>query len=209
MSPRDAAEQATLLRLSLLLGGPTLVIGLFAIPFICWRFHLPGSVMIAGLVLLLPATVGLVLLVEHGVTRSARNLIHTLHAANIPAPRQGFSRMEALAAQGKFEDAATAYRLHLAGEPEDVAGWLALGRLLAGPLADPEGAAEAYRAARRCPGAAEWERIITNDLIDLYQQTGQRGRLQVELARFTELHRGTTAGEATRERLRALKDQAD
>lgn len=209
MSPRDAAEQATLLRLSLLLGGPTLVIGLFTIPFICWRFHLPDSVMITGLVLLVPATVGLVLLVERGTARSAQGIIHTLHAANIPAPRQGFSRMEALVAQGRFEDAATVYRLHLAGEPEDVAGWLALGRLLAGPLADPDGAADAYRAARRCPGAAEWERIITNDLIDLYGKTGQRGRLQVELARFTELHRGTTAGEAARDRLREVKDQRD
>ena len=115
--------------------------------------------------------------------------------------------MDALVAQGRLDDAATAYRLHLAGEPQDVAAWLALGRLLAGPLDDPDRAAEAYRAARRCPAAAAWERIITNDLIDLYEKTGQRGRLPVELARFTELHRGTTAGEAARDRLREVKDQ--
>lgn len=205
MARRDTAEQAQLLRIAVLLGGPALIIGAFALGFAVKRFDLPVAVGLILLVLLFPATWGLILLVEHAIGRSSQGLVTALHAGHAASPRPGFSRQEALVAQGRLDAAAAAYRLHVAEHPDDVAALLALGRLLAGPMAD--GAEAAYLTARRCSAGGDWDRIISNDLIDLYERTKQEGRLCVELARFGALHRGTTAGESALERLRGLKSQ--
>jgi hypothetical protein len=202
---RDAAERAQLLKIVFWLAGPMLVIGAMTIGFVAWRFDLPGPVVLLLLVGLLPATWGLILLVDHATTRASHGLVIALHAGHAASPKTGFSRQEALVAQGRLEEAAAAYRLHLADQPHDVAALVALGRLLAGPLADPDGAAAAYRAARQSDPVGDWDRIISNDLIDLYRRGKQEGRLQVELARFGEIHRGTIAGEAALAELRALK----
>lgn len=205
MTGRDAAERAQLLRIALLLGGPTLIIGAFTVFFLWSRAHLHPAFLILGLILLFPLTWGLILLVEHAIGRSSQGLVTALHAGHASSPRQGFSRQEALVAQGRLDEAVAAYRLHLAESPQDVGALVALGRLLAGPMADAEGAAAAYLTARRCPAGGDWDRIISNDLIDLYERTRQEGRLRVELARYGELHRGTNAGAAALERLRELK----
>lgn len=209
MGERDAAEQAQLLKIVFWLAAPALIIGASAIYFICRRFGLPPWVFLIGVILLLPATWGLILLVEQGTARSAHGLVTALHAANGPPARTGFSHQEALVAQGRLEDAAAAYRMHLAGNPQDVAALVALGRLLGGPLGDPDGAAAAYRSARQVHPGGDWDRIIANDLIDLYARSNQRGRLQVELARFGETYRGTTAGEAALARLRELRRETE
>ncbi|HEX5005003.1 MAG TPA: hypothetical protein VFV65_06790 [Gemmatimonadales bacterium] len=209
MPERDAAERAQLLRIAVLLGPPILIIGGFTLFFAQRKELLPGAVLLVLLVLLLPATWGAILLVEASTTRSAQSVIHTLHAAGGPAARTGFSEMEALVARGRLLDAAAKYRLHIAAVPDDTAAMVALGRLLAGPLGDPDGAVEAYRAARKTPRAAEWERVVTTDLMDLYQRTGEGGKLRVELARFAAAARGTRAGEAALARLRGLKREDD
>jgi len=209
MPGRDAAEQAQLLKIVVWLGGPMLVIGTMTIWFAARRFDLPGPVVLLLLVGLLPATWGLIRLVEHATARASHGLVIALYAGHAASPQPGFSRQEALVAQGRLEEAAAAYRLHLADHPHDVAAHVALGRLLAGPLADPAGAAAAYRAARQSNATGDWDRIISNDLIDLYRRSGQEGKLRVELARFGELYRGTTAGEAALEQLRLLKRRPD
>lgn len=209
MSGRDTAEQAQLLKITLWLGGPTLVIGAMTIGFAARRFDLPGVVVLLLFVGLLPATWGLILLLESATTRASRGLVLALHAGHATAPQPGFSRQEALVAQGRLEEAAVAYRLHLAGHPHDVIALVALGRLLGGPLADPDGAAAAYRAARQSIPGGDWDRIISNDLIDLYARSKQDGRLRVELARFAETYRGTNAGDAALARLRELKQRGE
>jgi hypothetical protein len=83
---------------------------------------------------------------------------------------------------------------------------VALGRLLAGPLGDPSGAEEAYRSARRLESGTGWERVIANDLIDLYGKTGQEGRMIAELARFADRYRGTREGDAAAGLLRARRE---
>lgn len=209
MSVRDAAEKIQLLKISLWLGGPVLVIGTMTIGFTAHRFDLPGVVVLLLFLLLIPATWGLILLVEQVTTRASFGLVTALHAGHAASPQPGFSRQEALVAQGRLGEAAVAYRLHLADHPQDVVALVALGRLLGGPLADPDGAAAVYRTARQSVQSADWDRIISNDLIDLYTQSQQEGRLQVELARFGERYRGTNAGDAALIRLRELKKQVE
>jgi len=205
MAGRDAAERAQLLRIAVLLGPPLLIIGAFTIFFVRRRFELPGTFSLVALAALPLLTWGAILLVEASTARAARGVVSTLHAANIPPSPTGFSRQEALAARGKFTEAAEAYRAHLAEQPEDVAALVALGRLLAGPLADPVGATAVYLEARRLKSGAEWERIIANDMIDLASRAGDAGRLMGELSRFAALSQGTRAGDAAAARLRMLK----
>ncbi|HQR16741.1 MAG TPA: hypothetical protein PK948_00135 [Gemmatimonadales bacterium] len=206
MPARDSAEQAQLLRLTVLLGGPVLFIGALALYFVLRGSHLPGLVVLLLYLLLLPATWGVILLAEAATTRSAVGVITALHAAHTAPRPQGFSRQEALVAQGRLEEAATAYRLHLLAAPDDIAAMVALGRLLGGPLGDTPGAEAAYQSARRLEPDAGWARVIANDLIDLFERTGQDGRMRVELARFADRYRGTREGDAAAERLRAMRE---
>lgn len=206
MTGRDAAERAQLLRITVLLGGPVLFIGALALYFVLRGTHLPGAVVLLLYLLLLPLTWGVILFVDAATTHSAAGVVAALHAAH-GAPRpQGFSRQEALVAQGRHEEAATAYRLHLLGAPHDIAAMVALGRLLAGPLGDAAEAEAAYLAARPLASGTGWERVVANDLIDLYERTGQDGRMRVELARFADRYRGTREGDAAAERLRAMRE---
>jgi alkyl hydroperoxide reductase subunit AhpF len=69
------------------------------------------------------------------------------------------------------------------------------------------GAEAAYLSARRTGAGSEWERIIGNDLIDLYQRMSDGGRMQVELARFASLNQGTREGAAAAEQLRGMKSE--
>ncbi len=205
MPRRDAAERAQLLRIVVLLGGPALIMGAFTVFFLVTRLRLHPAFLLVGLLLLLPMTWGLILLVDAATSRGASRLITEIHAGRTAPRPPGFSRQEALAAQGRLEEAAAAYRTHIQEAPLDAAAWVALGRLLAGPLADHAGAEAAYLSARRAGAGGEWERIIGNDLIDLYQRMGDGGRMQVELARFASLNRGTREGAAAAEQLRGMK----
>ena len=206
MPARDTAEQAQLLRITVLLGGPVLFIGALALYFALRNVHLSSAVVLLLYLLLLPATWGVILLVEAATTRSAAGVVTVLHAAHTAPRPQGFSRQEALVAQGRHEEAAEAYRIHLLEAPHDIAALVALGRLRAGPLGDGASAEATYLSARRLEAGTGWERVIANDLIDLYAKTGQEGRMLVELARFADRYRGTMEGDAAAVRLRAMRE---
>jgi len=101
MPGRDTAEQAQLLKIVFWLAGPMLIIGAMTIWFAARRFDLPGPVVLLLFVGLLPATWGLILLVEHATTRASHGLVTALHAGHAASPEPGFSRQEALVAQGR------------------------------------------------------------------------------------------------------------
>ena len=210
MAGRDTAERAQLLRITVLLGGPTLIIGAFTVYFIFGRFHLPAWLLLPSYLLLIPLTVGLILVVDLVTTRSAHGVVIALHAGHAKGPGTGYSRQESLVAQGRPQEAVTAYRQRLIEHPDDVAAMVALARLLGGALADTDGAEELYERARAGRPGGDWERVIANDLIDLYRKTAMDGKLRTELTRFAELFRGTRAGDAAGaqlDRLRKLPPQ--
>jgi len=204
MPGRDAAERAQLLRITVLLGGPALIIGAYTVFFLFRRFHLPGWLLLPSFLLLIPITVGLILLVDALTTRSAQGVVTALHAGHARGQDTGFSMQEALVAQGRPVEAVTAYRKQLIEHPGDVAAMVALARLLGGLLADGDGAEELYLRARAERPGGDWERVIANDLIDLYRKTGMEERVEAELARFAEQYRGTRAGDAARAQLDRL-----
>jgi hypothetical protein len=148
---------------------------------------------------------GLGAMVAGGAGMASRGFFRMLFAAGGLPSRPGFSYQESLVARGRCREAARAYRDHLVTHPADHDARLALGALLAGPLADPAGAEQVYLEVRAAGARGRHEMLASQALIDLYAATGQRGRHMTELARFADRYRGTGAGRAARHALEEMK----
>ena len=72
-------------------------------------------------------------------------------------------------------------------------------------LNDPMAAERLYLEVRTMNPTSRQDVTASNQLIDLYRATGQRGRLMVELARFSERYKGTRAAREARRLLDELK----
>ncbi|MGE0554963.1 MAG: hypothetical protein AB7R55_16150, partial [Gemmatimonadales bacterium] len=120
-----------------------------------------------------------------------------------PAP--SFSAEEAMVMRGRIEDARLTLESRLAENPDDLPVRLHLAALVRDRQADYAAAERLYLEGRSWPGADARADTFANLLIDLYQKTGNRGRLIVELARYAERHRGTPAGLGAKRRLDELK----
>ncbi|MGE0439097.1 MAG: tetratricopeptide repeat protein [Gemmatimonadales bacterium] len=131
-----------------------------------------------------------------------------LGAGNLP-PAPSFSLQDSLVMRGRPDEAAEAYRRHLAANPGDHDARLALAAVLDRHLADPDGAAAVLGEIRRlAPDDDRLEWRVSQELIDLYRRVGNRGRLMAELARFADRRAGTRPGEAARAELRRMKAEA-
>ncbi|HKP29089.1 MAG TPA: hypothetical protein VJU15_06785 [Gemmatimonadales bacterium] len=139
---------------------------------------------------------------------AAGGLIRMLTGAGNLTPAPSFSYQESLVMQGKHQEAADAYRSHLATHPADHDARLALAALLAGPMTLTADAEREYLAVRTGSASRKQELVASQALIDLYAATAQRGKHMAELARFAERYRGTVDGNAARRALAELK-QAD
>jgi len=129
-----------------------------------------------------------------------------LTAAGNLTPDPTFSAEEALLMQGRPEEARDLLEARLAADPAVLAVRFRLAALVRDDLGDVARAERLYLDARTQPGAEAREDAIANALIDLYQWTGNRGRLMAEFARYAERHRGRPGGAAAKRRLMELKE---
>jgi hypothetical protein len=142
------------------------------------------------------------------VASSSRGVVSMLTAAGNLTPDPTFSAEEALVMQGRPQDARDLLKARLAADPALLAVRFRLAALLRDDLGDFARAERLYLEARAQPGAGAREDAIANALIDLYQRTGNRGRLMAEFAHYSERHRGRPQGEAAKRRLMELKEDA-
>lgn len=201
----DSAERLMRARAILFPTAGGLVFGTLVAFYLMETRHL-GLGWAAGVVLLggiAGATLGFVGWAATG--RISRGFVGLVTAAGNIRPRPSFSLEESLIVRGKYPEAATAFRAHLASDPGDDDARIALAALTARHLGDPVGAERLYREVIAKPATDHSEWTATNALIDLYRCTDQRGRLMVELARFADRYRHTAAGAAARRELLALK----
>lgn len=166
-----------------------------------------GIAGLLGLVLAGVVVGVLVGLLMHGaIGAAAGGLVTMLSGSGNIRPAASFSLQEALVMQGKHQEAADAYRSHLATNPADHDARLALADLLVGPMALPAEAEREFLAVRAGGASERQEFVAAQALIDLYAATGQRGKHMAELARFAERYRGTVDGAAAKRVLIELKD---
>jgi tetratricopeptide (TPR) repeat protein len=100
---------------------------------------------------------------------------------------KGYSAIEALAAQGRYQEAAKAYEREIAADPSDVEARSRLAQLLVDHLEDPIGAARALAEARDRTGDERHRVGYALRLVDLYRsRLRDRGKAMVELRRLID-----------------------
>jgi tetratricopeptide (TPR) repeat protein len=100
---------------------------------------------------------------------------------------KGYSAIEALAAQGRYQEAAKAYQREIAADPSDVEARSRLAQLLVDHLDNPIGAARALAEARDLAGDERHRVGYALRLVDLYRnRLRDRGKAMVELRRFID-----------------------
>ena len=155
---------------------------------------------------LIAALIFVLLRVTQGIAAAWSRLV--LAGGDIP-PAPSFSYEESLVIRGRPDEAADAFRAHLETHPDDLDARLALADVLRLHLGDPAGAERQYLEVRAGKPNPRQEALASNQLIDLYHATGQRGRLLVELARFADRYPETRAGREARRRLEGMKAGGD
>jgi len=115
---------------------------------------------------------------------------------------------EALAANGKLDDAANAFEALRVTHGDDVASLRAEAELFAGAGNDPLRASELFQRIRRVKEATlQDERYATHRLIDLYVgPLNDKGRVMVELRRMADRFPDTVDGRSALAELRRRRD---
>jgi tetratricopeptide (TPR) repeat protein len=201
----DVRDTTELLRIVLWFGGPAFVIITLGEVALIRQQGWPPEVLLLFLVLNVPLIGALVLGLRRGIGSSAKSVVGTILAAGDIAPPRSYPHADALIARGRYAEAADLFHDHVRIEPDDLTARLRLAELLEDHLRDFTGAEALYLEVRRLRPDARQEMTVANGLIDLYRRAGRLDRLKVELARFADRYRGTTAGDAARRELGELK----
>lgn len=201
----DARDVTSLLRITFWFAPACILV----LSFVWYRLWITGAISGAQFGILLVVDLPLagigVLVINNLASRHAGDPLGGLAAAGSPDRAPAYVRQEMLVARGEYAEAAAYYRDHLVVEPTDNEARLRLALLLETRLADDAGAEALYKEVQSRHPSPRDETAATNGLIDLYRRTGRRDRLMVELARFAERFRGSTAAEAARRELNELK----
>lgn len=195
----DTGDQAEQLRFTVMV----LLPGMFLL-FVLERMLWPGGPLLFLTVLNLALLILLSLLLWPLIHRGSSAAINGLLAGGGEAFTVQYSEIEALVVQHRFAEAADMYRAIAEEMPRNAEVRMRLGALLEKPLNDPSGAVAAFLAARQAAPTPQQEAVITNALIDLYRQNGNRSGMMAELSRFARLQQGSPAGEQAREAVRRM-----
>ena len=122
-------------------------------------------------------------------------------------PARDYSRAEALAVQGHYDDAIAVYQEAIDEIPSDPEPYLRISRLLTDKVSDPEkGAVWLQRAIIETELPGSWETVIARELTELFRhRIGAPARAAPLLARIAERHEGSPDGEWAREELAKVK----
>ena len=121
---------------------------------------------------------------------------------------KGYSAIEAMAAQGRYQDAAKAYEREIASDPSDVEARSRLAQLLLDHLANPTAAAHALAEARDLAKDERHRVGYALRLVDLYRsRLGDRGKAMVELRRFIDTFPQSTHLDGVRRELSELIEE--
>ncbi len=148
-----------------------------------------GSLLLLGGLVLAALTCVLYVVFKFLAVPSANTLVGFLGAqsGSSTPPLKGYSAIEALVAQGRYQDAAAAYRREIAADPSDSEARSRLAQLLMDRLEDFTAAARYLKEAREVTTNDRQKMGYSLRLVDLYRsRLGYRGRAMVELRRFID-----------------------
>ena len=143
------------------------------------------------------------------VTEKLGDAAHVVYAPSgrTTPPDRDYSRAEALAARGHYDDAVALYQEAIDEIPSDPEPYLRIARLLRDKVNDPEQAAVwLQRALQEAELRGSWEIALVRELAELYRhRIGAPARAAPLLAKFAERYEGSTDGEWAREELADVK----
>lgn len=122
-------------------------------------------------------------------------------------PGRDYSRAEALAVRGHYDDAIAVYQEAIDEIPSDPQPYLSIARLLRDEAGDAENSAVwLRRALQETELRGRWEMILTRELTELYRhRIGAPARAAPLLAKLAEKYEGSPDGEWAREELADVK----
>lgn len=206
MAPSDNQPEQIAMRYIVLTGGVVLGGGLLLLVL---GFGIVGQLvaLAGGAVLLLGAVLFVVL---RGLAIPAANGLLTflgVQSGSSTPLAKGYSHIEALTAQGRFDEAAAAYRAEIASDPKNVEARTRLAELLLKHLDDAAGAARCYREVRDLVPDEARTIGYSLRLVDLYRsRLGEPGRAVVELRRLIDSFPESSRVEGARRELQELLD---
>jgi TolA-binding protein len=121
----------------------------------------------------------------------ATKLIGGLASAGNIKYQQGYSIQESLIARGRFDEAAESFRVHLMEFPDDTPARYRLATLHLRERKDPAAAEQEFLNIRRRPHDRSTAKLLANHFVDIYEATGQTGKLMAELNRMLKEWPGT------------------
>jgi tetratricopeptide (TPR) repeat protein len=145
------------------------------------------------------------LFITHRAGRAAQTIYHP--SGESTPRRREYSRAAALAAQGKYEDAAVAYEAHVTEHPSDPDPYFTLARLCLDHLDRPEEAIHWYSRVRDEARVTEPQALIaTQEIANIYLRRLRTPRKAIpELARLCERFSHTPAAEHARRELDEMR----
>jgi len=148
-----------------------------------------GFLLILGGLVLAALTCVLYVVFKFLVVPSANTLVGFFGAqsGSSTPPTKGYSAIEAMVAEGRYQDAAVAYRREIAADPSDTEVRSRLAQLLMDRLEDFPAAARYLKEARNVTKNDRQKMGYSLRLVDLYRsRLGDRGKAMVELRRFID-----------------------
>jgi tetratricopeptide (TPR) repeat protein len=132
--------------------------------------------------------------------------IYSPSGASTP-PNRDYSRAEALAVRGHYDDAIAVYEVAIAELPSDPDPYVRLATLLMEKVGDPERASVwLQRALKEGDLRGKWEIVLVRELTDLYvHRMVTPARAAPLLARVADRYEGTADGDWAREELAHVK----
>ena len=204
LASADAGERATFLKAWVQLGIPLIIILLGA-----QLSFLTSSVWeaIGWLIVDLGLSYWGARLIHGAGGATAAGLAQMVYAGGNLSRGPTYSAEETLVIRGKYTEAIAAYELHRSRAPDDVEALIRIAEIHRLNLCDLAAAEYLLLQARRLNPDARQQMVISNSLVEIYTTSGRRDRLQVELARFADLHRNTRAGAEASRALKEMKGE--
>ena len=160
------------------------------------------------LLLMLPALIWLLAqLLRVGIEKASHGLVGVLMSSGGDPVVPGYSAQEALVVRGKITDAISSYRERIDALPEDIGARIRLASLLAGN-GELEEAQEWLETARALDTKSRHELVISDALVNIHQESGNRAALKAELARMARSFPGPPAGRGAADSLRKLVSES-
>jgi tetratricopeptide (TPR) repeat protein len=201
----DSAELAQLIRALAWFLPPLLILGACAI--YAGRHLLglsPFQSFLAGLAVVLIGFSFFYVIIYKGVIGGTASFLGSIYGgASTPAQRQpAYSRAQALASRGAYDDAFAVLEADIYQDPGDPGPYLAAAAICLEDVGDRERAAEWYRRALAAERInAETGAYVCIRLAQIHEAEGETGRACVELRRLLECYPESRYCEQARRRL--------